>query len=321
VLVAAAAALLASSALAAAGPLDPPPGKFSVDVAETAAGPEWTETVLRFPSPVKSPWPANDVVWAHLVVPKGADARRPAVLVLPVMAAPNVWIETRFVERFARDGLVVMWLEMPTQFHRRPDPSEPSGQVFLARTPKRLAANFRQSVLDARRALDVLCARPEVDPGRLAVFGISLGALVGSVVYSTDPRPRYAVFLLGGADMPSLVLNGSLSGPYARKMGLRADELRAAWTGLDALDYRAANAAKPALLVNARWDTVIPRANALKLAEAFPAAPQIWVPFGHYTSILHLIWLPRWISKRLSAALAPDAAPAGKKSIKSTSAP
>jgi alpha-beta hydrolase superfamily lysophospholipase len=225
------------------------------------------------------------------------------VLVLPVMAAPNVWIETRFVERFARDGMVVMWLAMPTQFHRRPDPSEPSGQVFLARTPKRLAANFRQSILDARRGLGVLAARPEADPARLAVFGISLGALVGSLVYSTDPRPRYAVFLLGGADMPSLVLNGSLTGPFARKMGLKPEELRAAWTGLDALDFRAANAGKPVLLVNASWDTVIPHANALRLAEAFPAARQVWLPFGHYSSILHLFWLPGWVSTRLRAAL------------------
>ena len=97
----AAAVLLAASACAAApGPLDLPPGDFAVDVVETKPGPEWTETLLRFPSPVKSPWPANDTVWAHLIVPKGAEGRRPAVLVLPVMAAPNVWIETRFVERF-----------------------------------------------------------------------------------------------------------------------------------------------------------------------------------------------------------------------------
>jgi dienelactone hydrolase len=318
---AAAAAFLASAAFAAAGPLDLPPGTFAVDVAAVSVGAQWTETVLRFPSAVKSPWPANDTVWAHLVVPNGTVARRPAVLVLPVMAAPNVWIETRFVERFVRDGLVVMWVEMPTQFHRRPDPSEPSGQVFLARTPKRLAANFRQSVLDARRALGVLAARPEVDADRLGLFGISLGALVGSLVYSTDPRPRFAVFLLGGADMPSLVLNGSLSGPYARKMGLKPEELRAAWKGLDALDYRDADAAKPALLVNARWDTVIPRENAQKLSEAFPAARQLWVPLGHYSSILHLFWLPRWVSKRLRAALEGPVAAAGKKSIKTTSSP
>ncbi len=260
--------------------------------------------MLRFPSAAKSPWPANDVVWAHLIVPKSAAGRKaPAVLVLPVMAAPNVWIETRFVERFARDGFVVMWLEMPTQFHRRPDPSEPSGQVFLARTPKQLAANFRQSVLDARRALGVLTVRPEVDGDRIALFGISLGAIVGSVTYSLDARPRFAVFMLGGAEFPTLLINSSLTGPFARKMGLTAGDLRTAWLGLDPLEHPERNAGKPALLVNALWDTVIPRANAGKLLQAFPAARQVWVPGGHYTAIIHLLWLPRWISGVLKDAL------------------
>lgn len=301
-------------ARAAAAPLEPPREDFKVEVESVADGPERTETVLRFPSPAKSPWPANDVVWAHLIVPKSAEGTRaPAVLVLPVMAAPNVWIETRFVNRFARDGFVVMWLEMPTQFHRRPDPSEPSGQVFLARTPKRLAANFRQSVLDARRALGVLAARPEADPGRLALFGVSLGAIVGAAAYSVDARPRFAAFLLGGADFPSLIVNSSLSGPFARKMGLTPEDLRGAWTGIDPLDYRGRNGDKPVLLVNARSDTVIPRANAEKLAEAFPAARRVWVPLGHYTAILHMIWMPRWVSRRLKEALGAEG---GKKTIK-----
>ena len=292
--------LLLIASTVAAAPLDSPGGDFPVESVEVSDHPWGTETLLRFPSPVKSPWPANDTVWAHLLVPSSAAGRKlPAVLVLPVMAAPNVWIETRFMERFVRDGKTVMWIEMPTQFHRRPHPSMPSGQVFLARTPKRLAANFRQSVLDARRALGVLAARPEADPDKIALFGISLGALVGSVVYSVDARARFAVFLLGGADFPSLARDGSLTGPFVRKMRIRTEELKAAWVGLDPLDYLAANAGKPALLVNARSDAVIPRANALRLAEAFPAGRQVWLPLGHYTAIAHLVWLPGWLSKRI----------------------
>lgn len=302
-----AAAMALTAARAGADALEPPASGFVVETETAAAEGPWTETVLRFPSAAKSPWPANDTVWAHLLVPKSAAAgtRAPAVLILPVMAAPNVWIETRFAHRFVRDGFVVMWIEMPTQFHRRPDPTEPSGQVFLARTPARLAANFRQSILDARRALGVLSARPEVDPARTALFGISLGAIVGSVVYSLDARPRFGVFLLGGADFPSLAVDGSLTGPFVRKMGLKPDALRVAWAGLEPGERRASNASKPALLVNARWDTVIPAANARKLAAAFPAARQVWVPGGHYTAILHMFWMPAWVSARLREALGP----------------
>ncbi|MDX6771124.1 MAG: hypothetical protein SF051_16460 [Elusimicrobiota bacterium] len=296
------AAPLLAAALAAAAPT---PG-FPVTVVSVEERGELVETVLSFPSPRKSPWPANDTVYAHLVAKKGL-AGAPAVLVLPVMAAPNVWIETRFTERFARDGFAVMWLEMPTQFRRRPHPSMPSGQVFLGRTTASLARNYRQSIADARRALDLLATRPEADPGRVAVFGISLGAIVGAMVYSLDPRPKFALFLLGGADFPRLLLDSDMTGPFARKMGLTAEAVRLAWPGLDPGERREANRGRPVLLVNASWDRVVPRANGVKLKDAFPDARQLWVPGGHYSAIVHLLWLPGYASRALSVALGPDA--------------
>lgn len=298
------ASLLLLAFPAASAPLAAPGADFKVEVVETSTAPGRTDYLLRFPSAVKSPWPANDFVWAHLSVPDSAKGRRgPAVLVLPVMAAPNVWIETRFVNRFVADGLVTMWIEMPTQFRRRPHASMPSGQVFLARTTRQLALNFRQSVSDSRRALGVLSARPEVDAKRVGLFGISLGAIVGAVTWSVDARPAAGVFVMGGADFPGIALNGSLSGPFARKMGLKEEELRAAWVGLDPLDYKAANAGKRAYLINVNSDTVIPRANALRLKEAFPDSSQVWLPFGHYTAIVHLAWLPGSVSRHLQNAL------------------
>ncbi len=296
--------LFLAAANTAAAPLAAPGPDFKVEVVETSTAPGRTDYLLRFPSAEKSPWPANDFVWAHLSVPDAAKGRRgAAVLVLPVMAAPNIWIETRFVNRFVADGLVTMWIEMPTQFRRRPHPSLPSGQVFLARTTGQLARNFRQSVSDARRALGVLAARPEVDPKRVGLFGISLGAIVGAVTWSVDARPAAAVFVMGGADFPGIALNGSLSGPFVRKMGLKEVDLRRAWIGLDPLDYKAANAGKRAYLINVNSDTVIPKANALRLKEAFPDSTQVWLPFGHYTAIVHLAWLPGSVSRRLQKAL------------------
>lgn len=246
---------------------------------------------LSFPSPDKSPWPANDTVYARLVVPKGR-ARPPVVLLLPIMAAPNAWIEERFARELARRGLAAMWLEMPTQFRRRPHPSMMSGAGFLARTPKRLAANFKQAVADARRALDVLEAEPEVDASRTAVLGVSLGALVGSAAFARDPRPKAAVFCLGGADFTDLVYRSDMTGPFLKLMGVSREELTKAWAGLDPLEHVGELPQRPVLLVNARSDRVIPPENGRRLAEAFPGSTQTWVPGGHYTAILHMSWMP-----------------------------
>lgn len=278
------------------GPLDYSPGRFPAEMVEKARGPEGVEYELRFPSPLPSPFKSNDTVWGHLLLPPGSGPF-PCILVLPIMAGPNVWIEERFIGRFRRDGLAVLWLEMPYQFHRRPHPSVPSGQVFLARTAGRLTYNFRQSALDARRALDWLSRQTAIDPRRIGLFGVSLGSLVGAAVYSVDPAPKYAVFLMGGADFPSLAAGSSMTGSFIRKAGIKEGELRRAWKGIDPLDYKEKNRGKRALLVNVRSDTVIPRPNALRLKDAFPDSRQIWLPMGHYSAIVHLLWIPRFISR------------------------
>lgn len=258
---------------------------------------------IRFPSPHTSPFPINDTVWGHLYIPRRTKEKPPVVLVLPIMAAPNTWIEMRFVHEFLRRDLAVMWIEMPYQFHRSPHPTIPSGSVFLARTAARLGKNFEQSRADARRAMDVLEGLDLVDGSRIGLFGISLGALVGAAVYSVDDRPKGAVFLLGGADMTDLVFRSNLTGPFIKRAGITKEELERAWKGLDPLEFREANVGKPVVLVNARSDRVIPAANGRKLAEAFPSAVQQWVPGGHYTAILHLIWMPAYAAIEMNRML------------------
>jgi dipeptidyl aminopeptidase/acylaminoacyl peptidase len=293
---------LAAGACAAA--LDYNPGPFQARVEEKRRGGGIVEYEVRFPSPLRSPFERNNTVWGHLFLPEGRQEERlPAVMVLPIMAAPNIWIEERFIRRFIREGFAVLWIEMPYQFNRRPDPSQPSGQVFLARTAGRLAANFRQSVQDGRRALEWLSRHPRIDPSRIGLFGISLGGMVGATIYSVDSRPKHAVFLLAGADFPSLTQESSMTAEFLRRAGIKPQELRQAWRGIDPLDYAAGNAGKDVLLINARSDSVVPRANGLKLKEAFPAGRQEWVSLGHYSAILHLIWMPGRVAREFKEKL------------------
>lgn len=258
---------------------------------------------VRFPSSVKSPFEANNTVWGRLYVPKGGGGRPPVVLALPIMAAPNVWIEERFVFAFVRRGLAVMLLEMPYQFHRAPGPLIPSGQVFLARKADRLGANFRQSMADARRAITWLKECEKVDGNRLGLFGVSLGGIVAAAVYAQDERPAAAVLFLAGADFPELLFEGEITAAFVKRAGITREEMVAAWKGLDPGEYRGSNKGKRVFLINARSDRVIPRKNAEALKEAFPDAERLWVPFGHYTSIVHLLWAPRYAAEKFAEYL------------------
>lgn len=285
------AVLLAAPARAAA-----PAGAAVRVEAET-----WRYRLLEvsFPSPLPSGLAPVDLVRAHLYLPR-SRRRPPCVLILPVMAAPNVWIEARFARALTLSGYAVMWLEMPHQFQRRPNPLSPSGQSFLARTAGGLGRNFRQARADALAALAWLESSGLVDERRIGVFGISLGAMVGASMLAVDGRPRAAILALGGADFPDLVMRGEMTAEFARAMGIRASDLGPAWRGLDPLDHRRQDAGASMVLINARGDKVIPERNALRLKEAFPRARQFWVPFGHYGAILHLAWMPDYVVWRFA---------------------
>lgn len=255
---------------------------------------------VRFPSEFQGPFEPNNTVWGHLYVPKKTlgDGLPPVVLTLPIMAAPNVWIEMRFVHSFLRNGLAVFLLEMPYQFHRVPLPLVPSGQVFLARKAERLGNNFRQSISDARRAITWLEGSGKVDPSKIGLFGVSLGAIVSAAVYSHDVRPRAAVLMLGGADFPELLFSGEMTSAFVRKAGIRKEDVAKAWKGIDPLEFKEKNRGKTVFLINAKSDKVIPPKNGRKLKEAFPDSEQLWVPLGHYGAILHLLWVPRYAAKK-----------------------
>ena len=282
-----------------AGPLDYQDKPFSATVAVVKRGPSDTEYLVKYHTALKSLFRANNTVWGHFFVPNGpAGKRYPCILVLPGMAEPNIWIENQFMKRFRKDGFAVMWIEMPYQFHRRPAPLVPSGQVFLAHSAHELAFNFRESVLDARRTLAWIRKNPSVDSRRIGLFGISLGSLVGAAVYSVDPTPKYAVFLLGGADFPQLIEHSAMTAAFIRKLKVTPQEMAKAWPGLDPIDYRAQNSGKKVFLMNGWFDHIIPRAYARKLKYAFPDSRQEWVPFGHYSSIINVFWLPRYVADK-----------------------
>ncbi len=61
-----------------------------------------------------------------------------------------------------------------------------------------------QSVEAARHALDLLAARPDVDPKRLAVWGMADGAVAAGLLMDSDARPRAVILQSGAYDLLKL---------------------------------------------------------------------------------------------------------------------
>ena len=114
----------------------------------------------------------------------------------------------------------------------------------------------RQSVADLSGALDALTTLDAIDSGRLAYAGFSMGAFLGALFCSSDPRPRAAALALGGAGL----------GP----------------PDLDPAAHVGRFAPRPLLLVNATRDERVSRAAAEALHAAAGEPKQIaWFECGH----------------------------------------
>jgi dienelactone hydrolase len=56
----------------------------------------------------------------------------------------------------------------------------------------------QQLVSDARRALDYVETRPDIDAARLSYYGLSWGGQLGPIIIALDPRIKAGVLLMGG---------------------------------------------------------------------------------------------------------------------------
>jgi dienelactone hydrolase len=113
---------------------------------------------------------------AFLVVPRSAG-RHPAVLFLHGSGGN-------------REDLLLPAIELATR-----------GAVTMTISQPNDAQSFRPLVVNARRALDLLAARRDVDADELGVVGFSLGGQTAAILAGDDPRLK-AVGILSGRGEP-----------------------------------------------------------------------------------------------------------------------
>jgi acetyl esterase/lipase len=157
-----------------------------------------------------------------------------------------------------------------------------------------LQANFadgiaatRQAVGDVRRAADWLLSRPEIDPERLGIVGISLGGIAGSLCAGVDPRLKRNVFVIAGGDVPSILMNESRETRQVREKmkerGIGREELEKQVLCIEPARFAGRIDPKGTLMLNAQNDEVIPKVATEKLWHAAHEPEIVWYPCGHRT--------------------------------------
>jgi hypothetical protein len=216
--------------------------------------------------------------WLPAAADAGDAAPVPAVLVLPMLGGPHPLIDS-LCRSLAGHGFAAFQL----------------GRVFrdihTGQSPERLEAALVEGTLEARRALDWLESRPEIDPTRLGAAGISLGGIRLAILAAVEPRLRASVIAFAGADLAEILSDSAEPAVAAYREAVMARDR------LDAEGFRARCRrallsdplhlaghidARRTLLVLGDFDGAVPARSGELLGELIGGPETIRLPTGHW---------------------------------------
>jgi len=225
--------------------------------------------------------PMGGRVPAYLILPAG-EGKRPAVLFLH----PGQGNRSTFVDEaveLARDhGIVSLTIDAP---FLRPELQERRTQEgFL--NPERDRREAIQAIVDLRRGFDLLAARPEVDPKRMAYVGHSLGATLGGTLAGIEKRPVAYVLMAGFPSLTHSYTDGENQIAFAFQellSGERREAYVKAMAPLDAVHYIGRAAPAKILFQFARKDEFITPWDAAVYVQAASEPKEVrWYDTGHF---------------------------------------
>lgn len=238
---------------------------------------------VTYPSPVVTPFAVNNTVVAYFFHPPGPGPH-PAMIVLHEWLPTNLNDEFVMCEGMTRAGIAALLVEEPYSLDRRPVPRRPDAELLSGNLPQ-MVAGLRQAVIDARRGADWLQSRPDIDPKRLGIAGISLGGVLAPLTAGADSRLTVVLTVVGGADVADLIWDSFTTRGVHRGLVQRGETYQSLVTGMAPLEaghwLRGFNP-QNALLFNGRYDFIVRPWQAEDLAKALGGARIVWLNTGHY---------------------------------------
>lgn len=241
---------------------------------------------VTFPSPVVTPYPVDNTVTGFLFLPD-APGRHPVMLVEHEWLPTTLATEMQMSAGLARGGVAAFLIIQPFSVNRRPVPRIPNVELLSGDVPQMVGA-LRQGVLDARRAMDWLGARPDIDSTRMGAAGISLGGVLAALIAGVDRRARVLLTIVGGVDVADVVFDSFITSglhPDLLYHGVTLDSLKRDMAPVEPANWLRGYGAENALLFNGRYDVFISPKEAHHLSEALGGARIVWIPTGHYGAV------------------------------------
>ena len=223
--------------------------------------------------------------------------RSPVVLILPILEDETYLVERNLARYFAKHGFAALIIERQ------------KGDLTNGIQVNQM---LKQALNEAKLVIDWIERDSDFDKDCIAVLGISLGGIYGTILATVDWRIKAAALVLVGGDLPSIIAHSRERGIAMRRKNYLEErqmtlaeferELQNSIV-FDPLAFAPNTDREKILLVLARFDTVMPYANGLILRTAMKHPETITLWSGHYTAILYLPYIRRAILKFLRRKL------------------
>lgn len=218
---------------------------------------------------------AGGAVPAVLLVPD-STAPAPAALLLHGYSSTKERLAGTIGRSLAVRGIASLALDLPLHGSRD------DAFVTQARSnPLALVGQWKRALAEASAAVHWLADRDDIDGGRIAALGYSLGSYIALITAANEPLVR-AVIAAAGGDLPE--------SPWTVLMRRIADPIAAA---------RRLNG-RPLLMLHGRRDRTITAAQAQRLFDA-AAQPKelVWYDSGHVLPPTAADRAAMWLDGRL----------------------
>src|SRR5450755_2405032 len=237
---------------------------------------------LRFTSPVRTPYPENNLVNARWFPAPG----RRAIVLLPHWNADAVAYNS-LCRVFNLMGIAVLRLTMPYHDIRMPAETTRADYAVSANIGRTLDA-VRQGVVDIRSCIDWLETQGY---SQFGIVGTSLGSCFAFIAAAHEPRLRVAAFNHASTYVADVVWHGQSTRHIRQgiEQQIDLDRLRQAWLAVSPMSYfkHFSRWPKKSLIVYAKYDlTFLPELSRDVVTEFERHGLDHKVailPCGHYT--------------------------------------
>ncbi|MGB5279417.1 MAG: dienelactone hydrolase family protein [Gammaproteobacteria bacterium] len=160
------------------------------------------------------------------------------------------------------------------------------------------AERIRVNVVDVSRIIDWAQTRPEIDTDRIAIIGFSHGALVASIATVSEPRIKTSIFVMGGANPHELIascrlertdtIRNMVQQRFGWDLEQYKEELEPIFAPYNVARYEGHVEPENVLIIDAYYDTCMPRTSRDALWEAMGRPERISYEYDHKVSFLSM---------------------------------